>query len=340
VTSRVPILDIGPFREDEQSPNARAFVEQLQAVCHDHGFFSLVGHGVSTATNERVQALARQFFALPEPQRLAIANIHSPQFRGYTPVGHEHTRGHPDRRDQLDIGHELPQVSLAPGDPAWLRLRGPNLWPAALPELRPAVEAWIDAMEQLGHTLCRALAVALGQREDRFDAYVTPRPEALVKVIHYPAAQHAHDRQGVGEHRDTGLVTFVLQDDAGGLQVRLDEGWVDIPKVPDAFVVNLGEMMQLLTSGYFAATVHRVVSPRPGSERVALAYFFNPKLEATLQPFELPSALAADAPGWESADPGNPILANYGENSLKVRLRAHPDVARRHHRDLLAASDG
>ena len=171
-------------------------------------------------------------------------------------------------------------------------------------------------------------------------AYVTPRPEALVKVIHYPAAQHARDRQGVGEHRDTGLVTFVFQDDADGLQVQLDEGWVDIPEVPDAFVVNLGEMMQLLTSGYFAATVHRVVSPPPGRERVALAYFFNPKLEATLQPFELPPALAADAPGWESADPGNPILANYGENSLKVRLRAHPDVARRHHRDLLAASDG
>jgi len=99
-------------------------------------------------------------------------------------------------------------------------------------------------------------------------------------------------------------------------------------------------MMQLLTSGYFAATVHRVVSPPPGSERVAIAYFFNPKLEATLEPLVLPPALAVDAPGWESADPSNPILANYGENSLKVRLRAHPDVARRYHADLLADADG
>jgi hypothetical protein len=52
----------------------------------------------------------------------------------------------------------------------------------------------------------------------------------------------------------------------------------------------------------------------------------------------LPPDLAALAPGGTSADPANPILANYGENSLKVRLRAHPDVARRHHADLLAAS--
>ncbi len=160
-----------------------------------------------------------------------------------------------------------------------------------------------------------------------------------MKVIRYPAAETTQDRQGVGEHRDTGLVTFVLQDDAGGLQVQLAEGWVDIPEVPDAFVVNLGEMMQLLTSGYFAATVHRVVSPPAGTERVSIAYFFNPKLEATLQPLELPPSLAVHAPGSESADPSNPILANYGENSLKVRLRAHPDVARRHHRDLLAESE-
>jgi len=334
----VPVLDIGPFLDDEDSHGAGAFIDDLRAVCHDHGFFSLVGHSVSAGTNERLQRLARRFFALPQADRLEIANVRSPQFRGYTPVGHEHTRGRPDRRDQLDIGHELPPPRLGPDDPAWLRLRGPNLWPGALPELRPAVETWSAAIEQLGRALCRALAVALGQRADRFDAYVAPRPEVLVKIIRYPGGD-ASDGQGVGEHRDTGLVTFVLQDDAGGLQVQLEDGWVDVPAVPGAFVVNLGEMMQLLTSGYFAATVHRVVSPPPGRERIAIAYFFKPKLEATLEPLVLPDAYAAQAPGWESSDPGNPILANYGENSLKVRLRAHPDVARRHHRDLLAESD-
>ena len=83
--------------------------------------------------------------------------------------------------------------------------------------------------------------------------------------------------------------------------------------------------------------MHRVVSPPPGTDRISLAYFFNPKLEATLAPIELPVALAAAAPGGESIDPSNPILANYGFNTLKVRLRAHPDVAERHHADLLAS---
>ena len=83
--------------------------------------------------------------------------------------------------------------------------------------------------------------------------------------------------------------------------------------------------------------MHRVVSPPAGTERISLAYFFNPRLEATLAPVALPRHLAASAPGGESDDPDNPILANYGDNSLKVRLRAHPDVAAVHHADLLAA---
>ncbi len=95
-------------------------------------------------------------------------------------------------------------------------------------------------------------------------------------------------------------------------------------------------MFQLVTRGYYKATVHRVVSPPPGVERISLAYFFNPQLEATLAPIELPAHLAALAPGGDSDDPDNPILANYGDNSLKVRLRAHPDVAAVHHADLLA----
>jgi isopenicillin N synthase-like dioxygenase len=334
VSRSIPTLDLAPFRAQPGSRAARAFVERLRTVCHEHGFFFLTGHGVDMAASTSLQVLSRRFFALPEAERMAIANVNSPQFRGYTPVGHEYTRSLPDRREELDVGRELPPPARLPDQPAWTRLRGPNLWPDALPKLRPAVEAWIDAMEPVGRVLCRALAAALGQAPDCFDAMLEPHPEVLLKIIRYPGVDDG-DRQGVGEHRDTGLLTFVLQDAQGGLQVRLGDRWVDIAPRDGAFVVNLGEMMQLLTNGYFAATVHRVVSPPPQADRVSIAYFFNPKLEATLSPLTLPPALGVEARGGESADADNPILANYGDNSLKVRLRAHPDVARRHHADLL-----
>lgn len=333
----LPILDLREFRRDPTSRDAADFVDDLRAVCHEHGFFYLAGHGVDGRLNDEVHAVARRFFTLPLEERLAIANVNSAQFRGYTPVGNELTGGWPDRREQLDVGHELATSPWRPGDPAWLRLRGPNLWPASLPELRRVLTAWMEQMEALGTTLVRALAVALGQPASAFDGYVTPRPEVLVKVIRYPAVDPAtgDSTQGVGEHRDTGFLAFVHQDEIGGLQVKLGDRFVDIPKLPGTFVVNLGEMVQLLTTGYFAATVHRVVSPPIGGARTSIAYFFNPNLEATLTPVPLPPEIAVHARGGASDDPTNPILANYGDNSLKVRLRAHPDVARAHHADLL-----
>jgi isopenicillin N synthase-like dioxygenase len=342
-TTALPLLDISEFRRDPHSEGAGDFVDQLRDVVHDVGFFYIVGHGVPEALADRVHDVAREFFALPEADRLEIENVRSPQFRGYTRFGHEVTNGRADLRDQVDISRELPARDVGADEPQWLRLRGPNLWPRALPEFRRAFTEWTDELEVLGQTLLRAMALALGQPLDRFADAVSP-PEVLLKVIRYvtPAdggadqSQSTATRQGVGAHRDTGFLTFVHQDEVGGLQVERDGQFIDVPTIRGAFVVNIGEMFQLVTRGYFKATVHRVVSPPPGVERISIAYFFNPKLEATLAPLDLPEELAALAPGGASADPDNPILANYGDNSLKVRLRAHPDVAQRHHADLVA----
>jgi isopenicillin N synthase-like dioxygenase len=350
IVSSIPVLDLHDYRAggDAEADGAAgaAFVARLREVVHTIGFFQLVGHGVDAATLAEASAVASRFFALPEEARHEIDNVKSPQFRGYTRFGHERTNGQLDLRDQIDIGREQParapgDAELGPGGNAWLRLRGPNLWPSALPQLRPVLTDLMAQLERVAAVLLGAMCEALGLAVDHFAEAVSP-PEVLLKVIRYrtPADTGGGDppsRQGVGSHRDTGFLTFVHQHAVGGLQVERDGQFVDVPVMPDAFVVNIGEMFQLVTRGYFKATVHRVVSPPPGVERVSLAYFFNPKLEATLAPIDLPPELAAEAPGGDSIDPSNPILANYGDNSLKVRLRAHPDVAEAHHADLLAS---
>lgn len=334
----LPVLDAADYLADPAGPRGRRFVDELRHVVHEVGFFYLAGHGVPEARATELHGQARRFFDLPEADRLEIENVRSPQFRGYTRLGHERTNGRIDQRDQIDISRELPARWPEPDEPAWLRLRGPNLWPSAQPELRPAATAWMEALEQLGQRLLAAMAAALGVASDHFAEAVAP-PEVLLKIIRYVGGDDGclDAGQGVGAHRDTGFLTFVHQDGVGGLQVERDGELIDVDPVPGTLVVNVGEMFQLVTNGYFKATVHRVVSPPPGVERISLAYFFNPQLEATLAPVELPPELAAEAPGGASADPNNPILANYGENSLKVRLRAHPDVAAAHHADLLDA---
>jgi isopenicillin N synthase-like dioxygenase len=111
------------------------------------------GPGVSDGETAALLDATHRFFALPEDQRLAIDNVGSPHFRGYTRTGDERTGGSRDWRDQLDMGAERPARLPGPGEPAYWWLEGPNQWPAALPELRTAALAWIDRLSSVAGKL-------------------------------------------------------------------------------------------------------------------------------------------------------------------------------------------
>jgi isopenicillin N synthase-like dioxygenase len=271
--------------------------------------------------------VAGRFFSLPETERHAIAIGNSPHFRGYTVLGDEMTAGRNDWRDQLDVGPEEPALSLQPGDPAWLRLRGPNQWPQRLPEMQETVVSWMAAIEPVALSLIHALALGLGQPASYFDNTMTPRPYTRVKIVRYPALPAGtQDGQGLGLHHDSGLFTFILQDDVPGLQVENNGRLLEVEPVSGAYVVNLGEMFQAASNGYLRATKHRVVSPPSGKERISIAYFMNPRLDAVFEPIDLPPELAKLAPGAQNADPDDPVHRTFGDNTLKTRMRAHPDV--------------
>ncbi len=340
----LPILDISEL--DAGADRAAAFRERLGQVTHDVGFFYLVGHGIPQQLIDRVLDVSRRFFELSEAEKLAIENVHSPQFRGYTRVGKELTNGDVDWREQIDIGEErparwVPGQSAASADaaPDFWRLEGPNLWPAALPELELAITEYSAALTELSIRLMRAWALSLGVAEDVFHDAFADHPFSLLKIVRYPgtsdpAAPEA--AQGVGAHRDGGVLTLLLvEPDKGGLQVEHDGDWIDAPSLPGAFVVNIGEMLELATDGYLKATLHRVQSPVTGTDRISIPFFFNPALDARMPKLTLDPALASGARGV-SADPTNsPILETYGDNVLRYRLRAHPNVAAIHHPDLL-----
>ncbi len=330
----LPILDISEL--DAGPESAAAFRTRLREVTHDVGFFYLVGHGIDPELTNRLLDLSRRFFDLPERDKLAIENIHSPQFRGYTRVGKELTNGDVDWREQIDIGEERDVVERADGVPDFWRLEGPNLWPAALPDFQSTVDEWRRQLTALAIRLLRSWAIALGQAEDVFHDAFADRPFSLIKIVRYPGETDVEPRQGVGAHRDGGVLTLLLVEPGkGGLQVEHEGEWIDAPSVPGAFVVNIGEMLELATDGYLKATLHRVVSPRVGSDRISIPFFFNPALDATMPHLDLDPSLRLEARGISPDPTDSPILETYGENVLRYRLRAHPNVAEIHHADLL-----
>jgi len=332
----LPLLNIAPFLADPNGAKANVFVRDLTKACRNPGFCYLQGHGIDTQLERDAADAARQFFAQSADERAKLAIANSPHFRGYTILGDERTQGKSDWRDQLDVGYEEPAPKLKAGDPPWLKLRGPNQWPANQPHMAPATLAWMHALEPMGVAVTRALAMGLGQPADAFDQHVLPRPDVHVKIIRYPAQDAASDTgQGVGLHHDSGLLSFILQDDQSGLQVQTDKGLIDAHPIPGTYVMNLGQMMQAASNGYLRATAHRVTSPPPGKQRLSLAYFFNPRLEAVFKPVTLPSDLQAElAITPNAADQpleNDPVHLSFGDNTLKIRLRAHPDVAAKHY---------
>jgi len=337
----LPVLDISAFLADETSEAAGAFVEQLRETLHGPGFCYLVGYGVDAGTETAVMDVAREFFAQPEQTRLEIVNTNTPHFRGYTRLGMEHTNGTSDWREQIDIGPEHQPIDPGPDGPVWLRVRGPNQWPTSVPTMQPTVTGWMAQMGRVGASVLRAIALGLGQRAAHFESVMEPHPEVLVKIIRYPEkdGDGAAPGQGVGLHNDSGLLSFILQDDVGGLQVQIDGELVDATPMPGALVLNIGEMLQIATDGYLRATKHRVVSPPPGRARVSIAYFHNPAMEARFEQIPLPPELAARARGAANERAGDTIFSTYGDNWLKFRVRSHPDVAAIHHPDLLGRYD-
>ena len=332
MSQALPQIDLSAFSTSPDTPAGRELVRRLRDACRDPGFFYVSGHGVPPELDRAVMRVARRFFALPDDEKRALDIAASPHFRGYTPIGGELTKGKPDRREQLDVGAEEPAEETAPEDPPWRRLRGPNQWPAALPEMRPIVLEWMRVMDRLGLTLLRAIALGVGQPGDYFDRYFTPRGDPHLKIIHYPPLDEDGADQGVGMHHDSGLLSFVLQDDVGGLEVEHDGRILHAEPRPGTYVVNLGEMMQAATAGFLRATPHRVTSPRNGLSRLSIAYFFHPRLESVFEPIPLPDELRQHARGGQNADPEDPVFARFGDNYLKIRLRSHPNVAARHYR--------
>lgn len=304
----------------------------LRRAGHEVGFFYLTGHGVPPDLVTRVLDAARRLFALPQRDKDAVAMVHSPHFRGYTRLGGELTRGEVDWREQIDVGPERPPIDGLDGsDYRWLQ--GHNQWPAALPDLPGIVGEWDAALSAVARTLLQHWAASLGSPSDVFDAAFAEAPATLIKIIRYPG--RAASPQGVGAHRDSGVLTLLLAEPGStGLQVRpsgighSNGGWIDVPPREGAFIVNIGELLEVATRGYLRATEHRVNLQGPASDRISVPFFFNPRLDARIPVLSLPDELAARAQRVD--DPSDPIFAVYGRNAWKSRLRAHPDVAVAH----------
>lgn len=278
--TQVPVIDIAGLRA-EALETRKGVAAEIDRACRTIGFFYVSGHGVpDTLVTDLIQA-SRAFFAQPLEEKMAIASAQSEHFRGYVPMhSEEHNPGKGrDWHEALDFGREP-----RPGQPADDGFYGPNQWPATMPDLRPVVERYYDAMLGLGNDLLRGFALALELDE----AFFLPKFEwaaGWLRLLHYPPQPAATegDGIGIGEHTDYDAFTILWQDQQGGLEVQpLDGQWIQAPPIPSTFVINIANLMQRWTNDQYRSTPHRAVN-RSGVDRTSVPFFFNAAPETVVE---------------------------------------------------------
>jgi isopenicillin N synthase-like dioxygenase len=289
----IPVVDLSGF-VDGRPARRRAVGAEIDRVCREVGFFSVVGHGVSDRVIRDAREHGAAFFDLSEPERMSVAMPEPGYPYGYSPFRGESLgrsiggAAPPDAKETFNVGpiDPPPRPVAEMSDPDERAVYSPNLWPAALPELRPAIEHYYRSMSSLAATVMESFAVALRLDDHWFDPFIDRHGSAL-RLAHYPpvAAAPAGTLRA-GAHTDYGTLTVLCLDDEPGLQVESVGGeWIDVEAPGEALVVNLGDLMQRWTHDRWRSTMHRVVIPPGGAmrHRLTMPFFHNANWDARIE---------------------------------------------------------
>lgn len=314
----IPSLDLADFTGNDLV-RKKKFVADLGLAYHNIGFVAIRNHYLSDDLSEKLYAVIKKFFALPDEvkQKYEIPGLAGQ--RGYVGKGKEHAKGRNtgDLKEFYHIGQEVED-----DDP--IKKEYPaNVWPDELPEFKEIGLEVYRKLEKTGIYMLRAIALYLGLPENYFDDKVR-HGNSILRPIHYfpitnPEAVPA-DAVRAAEHGDINLITLLMGASADGLEVlRRDGKWIPITALPEQLVVNVGDMLERHTNKRLKSTIHRVVNPprdKMNTPRYSIPFFMHPRSEMSLA--ALPSCVDADHPKqWPDITAGEFLNERLAEIGLK-----------------------
>jgi len=306
-TPDIPLLDISLWR-DGPAGRRRELAARMDEALQRSGFLLIEGHRVSAGLRQRIRDEARTFFALPTERKRSYATPVGG--RGWIPQGGEANAFYgevadpyrADLKESLTNGRDFTTGDAAI-DAKWF---APNVWPAECRALAALAGEFTEQVRALYYDLLRMGAVALGLDEDFFVSHVLRGPQTFNINRYPPLSVTGPVKEGqfrVAPHTDWGILTVLdRQPGYGGLQVQLLDGtWADAPWVPDAFTVNVADLLSRWTGERWRSTRHRVLPPpdqAPDEELVSLIVFLEAEMDTVISPvagnLELKPVVARD----------------------------------------------
>ncbi|KAI8016188.1 putative 2-oxoglutarate-dependent dioxygenase [Camellia lanceoleosa] len=269
----IPVIDLSNIFSSDDSLRDET-LSLISSACREWGFFQVVNHGVSHELMSRTREVWREFFHLPVEEKIAYAN--SPAtYEGYG------SRLGVEKGMKLDWSdyfflHFLPKS-----------LRDQKKWPMFPPSCRELVAQYGEELVRLCGILMKVFSINLGLEEDCLQkAFGGEDIGACLRVNFYPKCPQPDLALGLSPHSDPGGMTLLLPDEnVSGLQVRRGHSWVTVKPAPNAFIVNIGDQIQVLSNANYKSVEHRVIV-NSAKERVSLAFFYNPNGNIPIKPAE------------------------------------------------------
>ncbi|MBW3169359.1 isopenicillin N synthase family dioxygenase [Qipengyuania flava] len=234
--------------------------DDLGRSFREYGFAVIRDHGIPQELIDRAEALAKEFFALPDEVKRAYHIPGGGGARGYTPFGTEKAKDAKvhDLKEFWHVGRELPE-----GHPL-AEFMAANVLPSEVAGFRETFGELYGAFEEAGGRVLEGIALHLGL--DRgFFAPTVEDGNSVMRLLRYPPLEGAEAEGAIraAAHGDINTITLLLGAEEAGLELLTAQGdWKAVAPPEGALVVNVGDMLDRLTNGRLRSTTHRVVNPR------------------------------------------------------------------------------
>ncbi|KAK7321235.1 hypothetical protein VNO77_31672 [Canavalia gladiata] len=265
-TENIPIIDYSQLTSSNPNERFKA-IQQLGDACRDWGFFMLINHGVSETLRDELVREGQRFFDLSEKEKKEYAGekILDPVRCGTSfNVMVEKTLFW---RDYLKC-HVHPHFN-APSKP---------------PGFSEILKEYSAKGRELTGELLKGISQSLGLEENYIHKRMNMDSGFQVLVINfYPPCPKPELVMGLPAHTDHGLLTLLMQNEFGGLQIELNGKWIPVHPLPNSFLVNTGDHLEILTNGKYKSVVHRAVVNKKGA-RISVGIANGPPLDTIVGP--------------------------------------------------------